>query len=146
MACKAALEQLHYFQRLRHDNSTEPHAMKITSAVTLFFLLASYVSAGDWAQLRGPNFNGSTDEKNLPTTWSQTENIEWSVEMPGPSAATPIAKPNSIYIPFGKSPEKSVISTLPVRHCSSKHRGSSDRRFGLLAGSFTSFAPRQYAR
>ncbi len=43
----------------------------------LAFVLAgvSLAQAGNWAQWRGPNFDGSTDEVNLPTDWSQTENV-----------------------------------------------------------------------
>ena len=44
----------------------------------------------NWAQWRGPNFNGSTSEKNLPATFSRTENVVWSAPMPGPSGATPV--------------------------------------------------------
>ena len=33
---------------------------------------ASLAHGGDWPQWRGPFFNGSTDEKNLPSDWSQT--------------------------------------------------------------------------
>ncbi len=84
--------------------------MKITSAFTLFLLLASSISAGDWAQLRGPNFNGSTDEKNLPTTWSQTENIEWSVDMPGPSAATPVVSGDHVFVSSTDRANETVLA------------------------------------
>ena len=48
----------------------------------------------EWPQWRGPYFNGSTDEKDLPSKWSKTENIAWSVGLPGApkprGAATPM--------------------------------------------------------
>lgn len=84
--------------------------MKMTSAFTLFFVLASSVSAGDWAQLRGPNFNGSTNEKNLPATWSQTENIEWSVDMPGPSAATPVVSGDHVFVSSTDRTNETVLA------------------------------------
>jgi len=58
----------------------------------LGFVLAvvSIAQAGNWPHWRGPYFNGSTDEKNLPSDWSRTENISWSVDLAGSSAATPI--------------------------------------------------------
>jgi outer membrane protein assembly factor BamB len=46
--------------------------------------------AANWPQWRGPHFNGSTDERNLPAQWSQTENVAWVAELPGVAAATPI--------------------------------------------------------
>ncbi len=58
----------------------------------LFFLttalLAASARADNWPQFRGPNFNGSTEEKNLPTQWSKTDNVAWSMSMPGTSAST----------------------------------------------------------
>lgn len=58
-------------------------------ALLLALLLPATLLAGDWPQFRGPFFNGSCDEKNLPTEFSETENVKWSVELPGPSASTP---------------------------------------------------------
>ena len=64
-----------------------------------FVLVAvSIVQAADWPHWRGPNFNGSTDEKNLPSDWSQTEGIAWSVDLPGSSAATPIIWADRVFL------------------------------------------------
>ena len=43
-----------------------------------------------WPQWRGPNLNGSSSvARNLPVTWSATENVAWRVALPSWSAATP---------------------------------------------------------
>ena len=63
--------------------------MKFVKNLGLALVLMSTVSAGEWPQFRGPFFNGSTDETNLPSSWSATENIAWTADLPGPSAATP---------------------------------------------------------
>jgi outer membrane protein assembly factor BamB len=69
------------------------------SKLLVFVLLgASVVCAGQWPHWRGPNFNGSADETDLPTDWSQTENIAWSVDLPGSSAATPIIWGDCVFI------------------------------------------------
>jgi hypothetical protein len=47
-------------------------------------LIASAAPAGDWRQWRGPQGTGIADEKNVPTTWSQTENVKWKVPLDGP--------------------------------------------------------------
>lgn len=60
--------------------------------------VASVVCAGEWPQWRGPYFNGSTDEKNLPSQWSQTEGIAWSVDLAGSSAATPIIWGDRVFL------------------------------------------------
>ncbi|MHC4556155.1 MAG: outer membrane protein assembly factor BamB family protein [Planctomycetota bacterium] len=56
------------------------------------------IQATDWPQWRGPFFNGSTDEKNLPDSWSQTENIVWVSPLPGPSGATAIICNGRVFI------------------------------------------------
>ena len=53
-------------------------------------LLAQSTQAANWPQWRGPNFNGFTDESNLPERWSKTENLAWTKDLPGSSAATPV--------------------------------------------------------
>ncbi len=72
---------------------------------TLFALLAcllwnrpASVSAENWPQWRGPFLNGSTTEKNLPSTWSKTENVLWTTRLPGPSHATPIVWDDSVFV------------------------------------------------
>jgi len=69
------------------------------SKLLVFVLLGtSVVCAGQWPHWRGPNFNGSADETDLPTDWSQTENIAWSVDLPGSSAATPIIWADRVFV------------------------------------------------
>ena len=63
---------------------------KTTTLLALILMVASVAQAENWGQFRGPNFNGSTSEKNLPSKWSQTENVAWVTDLPGASAATPI--------------------------------------------------------
>ena len=54
--------------------------------------------AGDWANWRGPNNNGTTDEKNLPSKWSEKENIKWTAPLPGISSATPIISGDRVFV------------------------------------------------
>ena len=64
---------------------------KALAMLTLMCVSATSASyASDWPHWRGPFFNGSSDEKNLPSQWSTRENIAWSVNLPGPAAATPV--------------------------------------------------------
>ncbi len=56
------------------------------------------LSAADWPQWRGPFFNGSTDEIDLPETFSRTENVAWVADLPGSSAATPIVWGDSVFV------------------------------------------------
>jgi outer membrane protein assembly factor BamB len=68
-------------------------------ATTLACAVAGRARAGDWPQWRGPLFNGSSPETNLPARWSKTENIAWVSPLPGDSGATPIIWEGAIFLP-----------------------------------------------
>ncbi len=65
----------------------------------LILSVAASCLAADWPQWRGPFFNGSTDERGLPASWSKTENVAWVSPLPGPSAATPIVSNGRVFVP-----------------------------------------------
>ncbi|MBP7051306.1 MAG: PQQ-like beta-propeller repeat protein [Phycisphaerae bacterium] len=68
--------------------------------LSLGWILISSVSAvaTDWPQWRGPFFNGATDEKGVPTSWSTTEGIAWVSPLPGPSGATPVISKGRVFV------------------------------------------------
>jgi len=72
--------------------------MVIRFCFIVVMLAAATSHAANWGQWRGPNFNGSTDETNLPTEWSQKENVVWSAKMPGPSASTPVVWGDYVFV------------------------------------------------
>jgi outer membrane protein assembly factor BamB len=75
-------------------------SMKL-SHVFLFALATAFAvpaAASNWANWRGPNYNGSTDATNLPATFSPNKNVVWVRNMPGPSAATPIIWGDKVFI------------------------------------------------
>jgi outer membrane protein assembly factor BamB len=49
-------------------------------------------------QWRGPNFNGSSAEKNLPSTFTRESGVAWSLKLNGPSASTPVVYENKIFL------------------------------------------------
>jgi outer membrane protein assembly factor BamB len=52
-----------------------------------------------WPQWRGPNLNGSSSTaRNLPVTWSTTDNVAWRVAMPSWSAATPAIWGDMVFV------------------------------------------------
>ncbi len=65
-------------------------------AIALIFGLPAL--AGDWPHWRGPSFDGSSDETNLPATFSKTENVAWTAPLPGLSSATPIIVDGKVFI------------------------------------------------
>jgi outer membrane protein assembly factor BamB len=63
-----------------------------------FGLAAVSGLAENWPQWRGPFLNGSTTESNLPDSFSRTENVLWSVPLPGVSHATPIVWEDTVFV------------------------------------------------
>lgn len=52
----------------------------------------------DWPQWRGPKADGVADGRKLPLRWSQTENVRWSVKLPGPGTSSPVVHGNRVFI------------------------------------------------
>lgn len=58
----------------------------------LLILLAVWPSVGradNWPQWRGPQGNGISNAKSIPTIWSSKKNVAWRSPMPGQGGATP---------------------------------------------------------
>ena len=72
--------------------------MRRLSLFALACTLATSVSAGNWPQWRGPNQDGSSDEKNLPEKFSKTENVKWAAPLPGLSASVPAVWGDSVFV------------------------------------------------
>lgn len=77
-------------------------------ALTLWSL-NSVTSAEDWPHWRGPDFNGSSSEKNLPAKWEKSEAL-WSAELPGPSAATPVVQSGKVFVSTTDATAKSLFA------------------------------------
>jgi len=69
-----------------------------TLSFILVLLLAGVLSAGQWSQFRGAGGQGICDEKNLPVTWSETENVVWKTGLPGYGSSSPITLEGKIYV------------------------------------------------
>jgi outer membrane protein assembly factor BamB len=81
----------------------------------LAWFQAPSVSAENWPQWRGPFFNGSTTETNLPASWSKTENVLWTAPLPGPSHATPIIWDDSVFV-SSPDEDKNLLLLCVDRH------------------------------
>ena len=54
--------------------------------------------AADWPRFRGPNGSAVSEETGLPLTWSDTENIAWKAELPGPGSSSPIVSGDRVFV------------------------------------------------
>ncbi len=48
--------------------------------------------------LGGPRFDGTSNARGLPVSWSAEENVRWRFELPGPAASTPIVWGERIFV------------------------------------------------
>lgn len=51
-----------------------------------------------WSAFRGPTGDGIATEADLPTTWSETENVRWKIEIPGVAWSQPIVVGDKVYV------------------------------------------------
>jgi outer membrane protein assembly factor BamB len=58
----------------------------------------------NWPQWRGPNQNGVADARDLPETWSETENIVWKTPLPSWSGSSPIVWGDKVFVTSPSKP------------------------------------------
>lgn len=72
----------------------------MTRLATLLILLvvSAPAFAGDWPAWRGPTGQGFCDEKGIPVTWSETENVKWKVPLALQGNSTPVIWGDKIFL------------------------------------------------
>ena len=83
--------------------------MNATILLALALSLAT-APAANWPHYRGPNYNGSSDEKGLPVQFSKTENVAWSANLPGVSAATPAVWGDHVFVSSANMTEQALYA------------------------------------
>lgn len=68
------------------------------AAVAAAALLACAATASDWTRFRGPNGTGTSPDKDLPVTWSESENLLWKARIPGIGHASPIIHGGKVFL------------------------------------------------
>ena len=67
----------------------------ILTVATLF--CAASLFADEVTQFRGTG-SGASSEKNLPLTWSATENVRWKAELPGRGLSNPVTAGGRVFL------------------------------------------------
>ena len=72
--------------------------MKILG-VSFFFLVSGLLAgAEDWANWRGPAFDGSSQEQGIPARFGPTEALRWKADLPGVAASTPVVSGDCVFV------------------------------------------------
>ena len=72
--------------------------IRLLSFASVVLLFSSVATAADWPQFRGPGGQGHSEARNLPLTWSETENISWKVPVAGLGWSSPSIQDNQIWL------------------------------------------------
>lgn len=65
--------------------------------ITSFSVMTS-AHAADWPEFRGPTGQGATSVRDLPVTWSESENVAWKVEVPGLGWSSPAVVGGRVFL------------------------------------------------
>ena len=73
----------------------------------IFLLSNTSLLAGDWPWWRGPDRNGVAESgQNLPTEFSDENNLVWSVDIPGRSHGSVCAVGDKLYLAIADTEKK----------------------------------------
>ena len=88
------------------------HVRYILPSLLLLPLLTLHQSppliASDWPQFRGPDGQGHSTATNLPTSWSETENVRWKVPVPGSGWSSPAILGQQLWLTSAVNDGKSL--------------------------------------
>lgn len=69
---------------------------QFTSILVALLALTPIARAEDWPSFRGPNASGVSTSKNLPSTFSESENVAWKADL-GEGIASPIIASGKVF-------------------------------------------------
>ena len=76
---------------------------RVFSLMGVLVLSGVAITANDWPNWRGPTLDGVSKETNLPTKWSDTENVAWKLPLPAYSGSTPVILGDRIFLSVATS-------------------------------------------
>lgn len=81
-----------------------PHSRTKLSVTAISFLLALVIvcpadADNNWPQFRGPGARGVVSgSADLPDTWSETENVQWTTDIPGRGWSSPVVWGERVFL------------------------------------------------
>lgn len=77
-----------------------PRRSALWTSIAVFLLSAgiSASAAEQWSQFRGPQGNGHSAARGLPTTWSEQENVKWKTPIHGRGWSSPVTWDEQIWV------------------------------------------------
>ena len=74
--------------------------VRLLALATLLVLTSVSARAADWSRFRGPNGNAFSEEKGLPTKWSDSaeDGLVWKTSLPGAGASSPVIAGDKVFV------------------------------------------------
>lgn len=88
-------------------------SFRLRSSIYILTLLvltnSSYSLAQNWPFFRGPNGDGTSNEKNLPVKWDSVTNVIWKVRVPGTGYSSPVVWDDRLFTVTALSETKEKV-------------------------------------
>ncbi len=81
-------------------------------SISIGCLFASFALADDVPQFRGAGGLGTSGEKNLPITWSKTENVRWKAALPGRGLSNPVIAGGRAFVTASSGSQQDRLHVL----------------------------------
>ena len=89
--------------------------MKRTAAqLVLTIGVIAACSGSDWLHFRGTDNRGVSDQKNLPKTFSDDENVAWKAPLPGRGPSSPIVVAGQVIVTCSSGPRQDRLHVLSI--------------------------------
>ncbi|MEZ6087397.1 MAG: PQQ-binding-like beta-propeller repeat protein [Pirellulaceae bacterium] len=85
---------LHFMKRITSFSAMR----RLRTVFGVFCLFTASMATADWPQFRGPAGSGISLDEDLPTTWSDSENLRWKVRLPGAGSSSPAVVGDRVYL------------------------------------------------
>jgi outer membrane protein assembly factor BamB len=89
--------------------------------LALFCGAWTFSHAADWPQFRGPNGQGHSEVRGLPTRWSDVQNVAWKQELPGAGWSSPVISGERLYLTTAVGADGGALSLRAL--CLDTHTG-----------------------
>src|SRR5713226_4280217 len=74
------------------------YAILVVSSLIALSVIAAWAAEPEWPRFRGPDANPAVTKGSLPETWSKTQNVEWTAEVPGRGWSSPIVNGRKVFL------------------------------------------------
>ncbi len=85
---------------------------RTTAQLALAIGVMAACSGSDWLQFRGTDNRSVSDQKGLPKTFSEEENVAWKAPLPGRGPASPIVVAGQVIVTCSSGPRQDRLHVL----------------------------------